>query len=109
MNSAFSGLVVRPARRDRAHLPADCGQLPVVGRSVRHHYRTAGALAGIVWMLFVTQHDALRAGADGRDHVHGRCHREQRTVISFARERSAQRGDATAAALEAGFVRSGPF
>ena len=28
-----------------------------------------GALAGIVWMLFVTQHDAQRAGADGRDHV----------------------------------------
>ena len=36
------------------------------------------ALAGIVWMLFTTETDAVGAGADRRDHVHGRCHRQQR-------------------------------
>ena len=30
------------------------------------------ALAGIVLFLFVDAHHAQRAGADGRDHVHGR-------------------------------------
>ena len=35
------------------------------------------ALAGIVLFLFVTAHDAERARADGRDHVHGRGHRQQ--------------------------------
>ena len=36
------------------------------------------ALAGIVWMLFVDPHHAVGAGADRRDHVHGRRHRQQR-------------------------------
>ena len=31
-----------------------------------------GALAGIVWMLFLTDTNAVGAGADRRDHVHGR-------------------------------------
>ena len=35
------------------------------------------ALAGIVWMLFVTRTTCQRAGADGRDHVHGRRDGEQ--------------------------------
>ena len=35
------------------------------------------ALAGIVWMLFATQYDPVGAGADRRDHVHGRRHRQQ--------------------------------
>ena len=30
------------------------------------------ALAGIVWMLFATSTTLSRAGADRRDHVHGR-------------------------------------
>ena len=36
------------------------------------------ALAGIVWMLFTTANHAVGAGADRRDHVHGRRHRQQR-------------------------------
>ena len=35
------------------------------------------ALAGIVWMLFLTGTHAERAGADRRDHDDGRRHREQ--------------------------------
>ena len=37
------------------------------------------ALAGIVWMLFATGHDAVGAGADRRHHVHGRRHGQQRS------------------------------
>ena len=33
------------------------------------------ALAGIVWMLFVTPHHAVRARPDRGDHVHGRRRR----------------------------------
>ena len=36
------------------------------------------ALAGIVWMLFATADHAVGAGAHRRDHVHGRCDRQQR-------------------------------
>ena len=36
-----------------------------------------GALAGIVWMLFITQTTLQRAVADGRHHVHRRGHRQQ--------------------------------
>ena len=35
------------------------------------------ALAGIVWMLFLTHTDAQRSGAHRRHHVHGRGDREQ--------------------------------
>ena len=35
------------------------------------------ALAGIVWMLFAHPHDAVGAGADRGDHVHGRRDRQQ--------------------------------
>ncbi len=35
------------------------------------------ALAGIVWMLFLTGTHAERAGADRRHHDHGRGHRQQ--------------------------------
>ena len=58
-----------------------------------------GALAGIVWMLFVTQHHAVGAGADRRHHVHGRRHRQQhpggqlraRAAGSTGRRRSRRR------------------
>ena len=36
-----------------------------------------GAIAGILWMLFVTAHHAQRSFADGRHHVRGRGHRQQ--------------------------------
>ena len=67
------------------------------------------ALAGIVWMLFLDAHDAQRAGADGRDHVHGRRDREQHPGRELrqgaARARARPRSQA---ALEAGFTRFRP-
>ncbi len=47
-----------------------------------------GALAGILWMLFVTQTTLQRAFSDGRDHVHRGGDREQHSDGGF-RERSA--------------------
>ena len=37
------------------------------------------ALAGIIWMLFITANNLERAGADGCNHVHGRRDGEQRS------------------------------
>ena len=45
----------RAGVRGAAGLLPDGGQLPVVARPVHHPHRAAGALAGIVWMLYVTQ------------------------------------------------------
>ena len=42
MNQRVRRPAVRPARRDRADLPADRRQFPVVARSVRHHHGAAG-------------------------------------------------------------------
>ena len=42
MNTAFSGLFFGLLGGDRADLPADRGELPVLARSVRHHHRAAG-------------------------------------------------------------------
>jgi len=59
------------------------------------------ALAGIVLDAVHDPNHAVGACADRRHHVHGRRHREQRAVISFARERYEELGDPFAAALEA--------
>ena len=63
---------VRPARRAGADLLADRGELPVVGRSVRDHYRLA---CGAGWHhLDVVRHAyrTVGAGAHRCHHVHGR-------------------------------------
>ena len=57
------------------------------------------ALAGIAWMLFITGTTLSRAGADRRDHDHGRGDREQhpaglvraRSGATRARRRAAPR------------------
>ena len=66
------------------------------------------ALAGIVWILFVDADDALGAGADRRDHVHGRCHRQQRAGHQLRARALASAAIRVAAALEAGFIRFRP-
>ena len=67
------------------------------------------ALAGIVWMLFATQHHLVGARADRRDHVHGRGHRQQRAGDQLRRASASSRlGDPSAAALDAGFARFRP-
>lgn len=66
------------------------------------------ALAGIVWMLFVTFTPLSVPALTGAIMCMGVATANSVLVISFARERLAALHDATAAALEAGFVRFRP-
>ncbi|MGZ5199141.1 MAG: efflux RND transporter permease subunit [Telluria sp.] len=66
------------------------------------------ALAGIVWMLFATHTTLSVPALTGAIMCMGVATANSVLVISFARERLAELGDATAAALEAGFVRFRP-
>ncbi len=66
------------------------------------------ALAGIVWMLFATNTTLSVPALTGAIMCMGVATANSVLVISFARERLADLGDATAAALEAGFVRCRP-
>ena len=66
------------------------------------------ALAGIVWMLFATQTTLSVPALTGAIMCMGVATANSVLVITFARERLAELGDATAAALEAGFVRFRP-
>jgi multidrug efflux pump subunit AcrB len=66
------------------------------------------ALAGIVWMLFVTQTTLSVPALTGAIMCMGVATANSVLMISFARERLNESGDATQAALEAGFVRLRP-
>lgn len=66
------------------------------------------ALAGIVWMLFVTYTPLSVPALTGAIMCMGVATANSVLVISFAREKLDELGDATAAALEAGFVRFRP-
>ena len=66
------------------------------------------ALAGIVWMLFATGTTLSVPALTGAIMCMGVATANSVLVISFARERLEVLGDATAAALEAGFVRFRP-
>lgn len=66
------------------------------------------ALAGIVWMLFITQTTLSVPALTGAIMCMGVATANSVLVISFARERLAELGDPVAAALEAGFVRFRP-
>ena len=66
------------------------------------------ALAGIVWMLFVTHTHLSVPALTGAIMCMGVATANSVLVISFARERLDALGDAAAAALEAGFVRFRP-
>ena len=66
------------------------------------------ALAGIVWMLFATHTTLSVPALTGAIMCMGVATANSVLVISFARERLAELGDATAAALEAGYVRFRP-
>ncbi len=67
-----------------------------------------GALAGIVWMLFLTQHHAQRAGADGRDHVRRRGDREQHPGGDLRQRQRGAGATRSSAALAAGMTRLRP-
>ena len=66
------------------------------------------ALAGIVWMLFATHTTLSVPALTGAIMCMGVATANSVLVISFAREKLHELGDATAAALEAGFVRLRP-
>jgi multidrug efflux pump subunit AcrB len=66
------------------------------------------ALAGIVWTLFATHTTLSVPALTGAIMCMGVATANSVLVISFAREQLEQRGDATIAALEAGFVRFRP-
>lgn len=68
----------------------------------------SAALAGIVWMLFATDTTLSVPALTGAIMCMGVATANSVLVISFARERLEELGDATAAALEAGFVRFRP-
>ncbi|MCC8431160.1 efflux RND transporter permease subunit [Reyranella aquatilis] len=66
------------------------------------------ALAGIVWMLFATGTTLSVPALTGAIMCMGVATANSVLVISFARERLLELGDATAAALDAGVVRFRP-
>jgi multidrug efflux pump subunit AcrB len=66
------------------------------------------ALAGIVWMLFATGTTLSVPALTGAIMCMGVATANSVLVITFARERLEQLGDASAAALDAGFVRFRP-
>jgi multidrug efflux pump subunit AcrB len=66
------------------------------------------ALAGIVWMLFATHTTLSVPALTGAIMCMGVATANSVLVISFAREKLNELGDATKAALEAGFVRLRP-
>jgi CzcA family heavy metal efflux pump len=66
------------------------------------------ALAGIVWMLFATNTTLSVPALTGAIMCMGVATANSVLVISFARERLAELGNPSAAALEAGFVRFRP-
>ncbi|HEY0334046.1 MAG TPA: efflux RND transporter permease subunit [Stenotrophomonas sp.] len=68
----------------------------------------SAALAGIIWMLFLTDTTLSVPALTGAIMCMGVATANSVLVISFARERLEHLGDATAAALEAGFVRFRP-
>jgi multidrug efflux pump subunit AcrB len=66
------------------------------------------ALAGIVWILFATHTTLSVPALTGAIMCMGVATANSVLVISFAREKLTEIGDATQAALEAGFVRLRP-
>jgi len=66
------------------------------------------ALAGIVWMLFATGTTLSVPALTGAIMCMGVATANSVLVISFARERLEEHGDAVTAAIEAGFVRLRP-
>ncbi|RDS79469.1 AcrB/AcrD/AcrF family protein [Dyella monticola] len=66
------------------------------------------ALAGIVWILFITHTTLSVPALTGAIMCMGVATANSILVVSFARERLAEHGDAMKAALEAGFTRFRP-
>ncbi len=66
------------------------------------------ALAGIVWMLFITRTTLSVPALTGAIMCMGVATANSILIVSFARERLAEGADATTAAIDAGFTRFRP-
>ena len=75
---------------------------------VHHHHGAAGRVGGHYRFPVSHPHYAQRARAHGRDHVHGRRHREQHSRGRICHRAPSSHGDALEAAIEAGFTRFRP-
>ena len=64
------------------YLP-DCSEFSVLVDPFIIVMALPAALAGVVWMLFLTHTTLSCSGADRRHHVHGRSDREQRSGRQF--------------------------
>jgi multidrug efflux pump subunit AcrB len=67
-----------------------------------------GAIAGIVWSLFLTHTNGSVPALTGAIMCMGTATANSILVVSYARERLAEHGDAIAAAIEAGYARIRP-
>ncbi|WNC93537.1 efflux RND transporter permease subunit [Paraburkholderia sp. FT54] len=67
-----------------------------------------GALAGIVWSLFLTHTTGSVPALTGAIMCMGTATANSILVVSYARERLAEHGDAIVAAIEAGYARIRP-
>jgi multidrug efflux pump subunit AcrB len=67
-----------------------------------------GALAGIVWSLFLTHTSGSVPALTGAIMCMGTATANSILVVSYARERLAEHGDAITAAIEAGYARIRP-
>jgi multidrug efflux pump subunit AcrB len=72
------------------------------------HHITAFALAGALWMLFVTHTTVSVPALTGAIMAMGIATANSILVVSFARERLQEQADALTAALEAAFTRFRP-
>ena len=98
----------RPGVRGAAGLLPDGGQLPVVARPVHHPHGAAGALAGIVWMLYLTQTTVSVPALMGAIMCVGVATSNSILLVTFANEQRREGLDARSAALSAGTTRLRP-
>ena len=86
--------VARTGARRAVRLFGDRRELPVVARSLPDRLRPADGSRRHCLDIVSHRHDALRAGANRRHHVHGRRHRQQQSDRRL-RARAARRGRRT--------------
>ena len=77
MRSSYVGLPERPGFLHRAGLFADCGQLPILARSVHHDFGASRRTRRNRLVSVCDAHNSQRSRADGSHHVHGCCYLEQ--------------------------------
>ena len=98
-----------PAGGHRSGIPVDGGQFSVLGGSVHHPVGAfPGALAGILWMLFVTQTTLNVPSLMGAIMCIGVATANSILMVVFANDERMEGKGARAAALSAGYTRLRP-